>query len=267
MTSVCTRDPFFVAVEASGFERDHIAGLAAGRYAAIQVADFLPAQICSDVLTALARVPFDAYDTKRVDPPVFRFGIGVSDHRVDGVLAETYWTALDSSRQAWSALPLDYDPFDLCRAGLGRDWPGAVRIARSGGRELGPGVAREPNQGFQVHFDDSIREFPGRLVDVNLVAQFAFNLYLSVPEDGGQTIVWRHRWGPGDESFRLPDSYGYRSAVVGESESFTLSPAVGQALLFDPRNYHAVLPSRGGRRIGLGFAVGLTDSGELHMWG
>ncbi len=267
MTSVCARDPFFVAVTASGFRRDHIAGLAAGRYAAIQVADFLPAQTCSEILAALRRVPFDAYDTKRVDPPVFRFGVGVSDHRVAGQLGETYWPALDSSREAWARLRLDYDPFALCRDNLGRDWPGPVRVGRCADRELGPGVAREPNQGFQVHFDDSIREFDGKLVDAHLVAQFAFNLYLSVPEEGGQTVVWRHRWAPGDESYRLPASYGYHRDVVGDAESFVLQPSVGQALLFDPRNFHAVLPSAGARRIALGFAVGLTDSGELHVWG
>ncbi|WP_405491336.1 2OG-Fe(II) oxygenase [Nocardia sp. NBC_00511] len=267
MTSVRARDPFFVAVTATGFDRDHIAGLAAGRYAAVQVADFLPAQTCSELLAALRRVPFDAYDTRRVDPPVFRFGVGVSDHRVEGALDETYWKALDSSNAAWSELDLDHDPFELCRSGLGARWPGRVRVAHHDRRELGAGVAREPNQGFQVHFDDSIREFADGLVDDHLVAQFAFNLYLSVPERGGQTVVWRHRWAPGDEEFRLPASYGYQRDVVGDAESFVLQPRIGQALLFDPRNFHAVLPSHGDRRIALGFAVGLTDSGELLTWG
>ena len=132
---------------------------------------------------------------------------------------------------------------------------------------MGAGVAREPNGGFQVHFDDALREFSGNLLDANLVAQFAFNLYLSVPELGGETVVWRHRWQPSDESFRLPHSYGYSVDVVGEAELLELKPMIGDALLFDPRNFHAVRPSHGARRVALGFAVGLSDSGELLAWG
>jgi hypothetical protein len=99
------------------------------------------------------------------------------------------------------------------------------------------------------------------------VAQFAFNLYLSVPEVGGETVVWRHRWNPDDEAFRLPGSYGYAEAVVGESESFELKPAVGEALLFNPRNFHAVRASHDSRRVALGFSIGLSDTGELLTWG
>lgn len=204
---------------------------------------------------------------KRVDPPVMRFGVGVSDHRPDGKLLDSYWVALDASRAAWTALRLPFDPFELCRDALGAHWPGTVEVGRHGGRELGPGVAREPNQGFVVHFDDALREFRESLLDVNLVAQFAFNLYLSVPETGGETVVWRHRWEPPDEAFRLPYSYGYSDKVVGAAESFELKPAIGQALLFNPRNFHAVRPSNDSRRIALGFSIGLSDTGELLTWG
>jgi hypothetical protein len=118
-----------------------------------------------------------------------------------------------------------------------------------------------------VHYDDALREFTGNLLDANLVAQFAFNLYLSVPEHGGETVVWRHRWNPADEACRLPNSYGYAEDVVGDAESFEIKPVVGEALLFDPRNFHAVRPSLDGRRIALGFSVGMTDCGELLTWG
>ncbi|GAA1162869.1 hypothetical protein F4556_000449 [Kitasatospora gansuensis] len=260
-------DPYFAAVDAKGFGRAQIADLAAGRCAAIRVKDLLPAQSCRAVLTALQTARFDTYGTERVYPPVLRFGVGVSDHRQDGRLVESYWAALDGHRRQWSGLGLPFDPFGLCRDALGRDWPNPVVIGRSGGRELGAGVAREPNQGFQVHFDDAVREFTGDLLDAPLVAQFAFNLYLSVPERGGETVVWRHRWQPSDETYRLPNSYGYAPEVVDGVESFELKPTVGEALLFDPRNFHAVRPSQDERRIALGFSVGLSDTGALLVWG
>ncbi len=267
MTSESVHDPFFRAVTSSAFKREQIEDLAAGRCAAVRVPDFLPKAMCEQTLRALENAVFDTYGRQRVDPPVMRFGIGVSDHRTDGVLAETYWEALEGHRRAWQGLGLPFDPFRECRDALGREWPAGVHVGRRGGKELGSGVAREPNQGFQVHFDDSLREFTGNLLDETLVAQFAFNLYLSVPRAGGETVVWRHRWQPADESHRLTGSYGFSPSVTSGGESFELKPGVGEALLFDPRNYHAVRPSRDGRRIALGFSLGLGVSGQLLAWG
>lgn len=266
MSAICAHDPFFIAVTAAEFERDRIADLAAGRCAAIRVPELLPADRCAGLLRALTAMPFDSYGKNRVYPPVLRFGVGVSDHRQDGMVADTYWPALAEGVEAWSALGLSFEPFDLCRSAIGAHWPHPVRVGRRGGRELGAGVARQPNQGFIVHFDDAIREFSGNLLDANLVAQFAFNLYLAVPRVGGETVVWRHRWHPADERHRLPGSYGYADNVVDGAECFELKPSVGEALLFDPRNFHAVRPSQDSRRIALGFSVGLTDNGELWTW-
>jgi hypothetical protein len=263
---VDVHDPFFFPVTSTAFDRDRIADLAAGRCAAIRAPDLLPREQCGEVLSALSAAPFAAYGSKRVYPPVMRFGVGVSDHRRDGKVADTYWPALEESNKAWLRLGLSFDPFEFCRSAIGASWPHAVRVGSRDGRKMGAGVAREPNQGFIVHFDDANREFSGNLLDVNLVAQFAFNLYLSMPQMGGETVVWRHRWRPGDEQHRLPGSYGYSKDVIGEEECFELKPAVGEGLLFDPRNFHAVRPSRDSRRIALGFSLGFADTGELWAW-
>lgn len=267
MSSGHLQDQFFSVVDSSAFTTELIEDLAAGRVAAVRVADFMPRAMCERTLKALEAASFDTYGKQRVEPAVMRFGVGVSDHRSDGVVVDGYWTAVDEARAAWLGLDLPADPFQQCRDALSAAWPGGVRVGSRGGREMGAGVAREANQGFRVHFDDAAREFSGNLLDSTLVAQFAFNLYLSVPEVGGETVVWRHRWQPSDEALRLPDSYGFSEEVVEGAESFELKPSVGEALLFDPRNYHAVRPSRNVRRIALGFAVGLTDTGELLTWG
>ncbi|WP_405593780.1 proline hydroxylase [Streptomyces sp. NBC_01410] len=233
----------------------------------MRVPEFVPKAVCEEILHALENAPFDSYGRQRVQPPVMRFGVGVSDHRAEGGVAEGYWSAVEAARRAWQRLGLPYDPFEECREALSADWPGAVAVGRRGGREMAPGVAREPNYGFRVHFDDALREFEGDLLDATLVAQFAFNLYLSVPETGGETVIWRHRWHPRDETFRLPQSYGYAEGAVGDAESVEIKPRVAEALLLDPRNFHAVRAGRGARRIALGFSMGLTATGELLTWG
>ncbi|UQW99581.1 proline hydroxylase [Streptomyces sp. RerS4] len=251
---------------APAFTHEVLADLAAGRCAAVRVPGFLSRERCREVLGALREREFDSYGKARVDPPVMRFGVGVSDHMAAGEVADGYWKALEGHREAWEGLGLSFDPFRFSREALAAHWPPGVAVGRRGGRELGDGVAREPNQGFQVHFDDALREYTGDLLDVPLVGQFAFNLYLSVPPSGGETVLWRHRWQPEDEAYRLPASYGYDEAVVRGAESFELTPRVGEALLIDPRYFHAVRPSHGGRRIALGFAVGLGTSGQFLTW-
>jgi hypothetical protein len=137
-------DPFFFPVAANEFERDHIADLAAGRCAAIRVSGLLTRAQCDQVLGALCAAPFGSYAAKRVYPPVMRFGVGVSDHRREGKVAETYWSAVAQSNSAWQGLGLPFDPFELCRSAIGAQWPHAVCVGRRGGREMGAGVAREP---------------------------------------------------------------------------------------------------------------------------
>ncbi|WP_090947353.1 2OG-Fe(II) oxygenase [Nonomuraea jiangxiensis] len=267
MAAAHEHDPFFVPVTADRFERRLLADLAAGRCAAIRVHDFFSPAECEVVMRALLDVEFATYGRARVQPEVMRFGVGVSDYRRDGRISEEFWAAVDEGRRAWEALNLPFDPFALCRSRLGADLPQQVEVGRHDGHAMSPGVAREPNQGFLVHFDDAQREFPGGFLDENVVCQFAFNLYLSVPEEGGETVVWRHRWHPTDDSHRPDGSYGFKEDVVGAAESFLMRPRKGEAVLLEPRNFHAVRPSKGGRRISLGFSVSMTDTGQLLTWG
>lgn len=267
MGRTASHDPLFKVVTASSFQRGDIADLAAGRCVAIRVPDFLTESECAKLLESLLKAEFESYGSARVYPQVMRFGIAVSDFMNEGRLSQGYWDALDADASLTERLGLGFDPFSLCQERLGADLPQPVTAGTAAGRAFAPGVFREPNHGFQVHFDDARREFEDDLVDANLVAQFAFNLYLSVPPRGGETVMWRHLWRPEDEAFRLPNSYGYSEAVVGDAESIELKPAAREVLLLNPRYFHAVRPSEGARRISLGFSVGLTDTGQLLTWG
>lgn len=267
MDSAHLHDPFFRTVTAEEFRHADLAGLAAGRCAAVRVPHLQSADDCARVVEALQAVAFDSYGERRVQPAVMRFGVGVSDHRVDGRVTESYWPALEAAQESWRFLRLPFDPMARARQAIGENWPKGVTIGRHRGRALGAGVLREAPQGFRVHYDDAEREFEEALLGSPLVAQLAFNLYLSVPSTGGETVIWRKRWHPEDEKFRPPQSYGYTEDVVRQAERLEIRPAVGDGFLFDSRNYHAVRASSGSRRIALGFSLGLTANGDLLAWG
>ena len=258
-------DPLFVAVESAAFSRADVAGLVAGRLAAVRVPGLLSAARCQAITAALAAAPMDRYDESRVFPAVAKFGPAINDHRYAGELRDDYWDAARAAEKSWSVLGLADTPRELCLAAFRAGWPD-VAPGRRERRDMHVGIIREINDGLQVHYDDAVREYRGRLLDVDLVAQLAFNIYIRVPPAGGDTVLWRRRWQPDDEDLRIPGGYGYDESVVASTQSLTLRPTLGEGFLFDPRHYHTVRPASDGRRISIGCFVGLTDDGRLALW-
>jgi hypothetical protein len=149
-------------------------------------------------------------------------------------------------------------------ARLGSAWGAAVAPATIGGRAVFGGTLREINAGALIHYDDINREFPAGLFDQGIVAQLAFNVWVTVPTAGGATTVWRHRWEPADEQHR--QAYGYQPETVQHCQHVSLAPEPGDGLLFNPANFHAVEPNPTGRRIAFAFFLGLTPTGQLIAW-
>ena len=126
------------------------------------------------------------------------------------------------------------------------------------------GMIRETTGGMKMHWDEIARELPGTL-DQPVIAQLGFNWYLSMPKAGGATHIFRRRWQPADEQFR--DGYGYAEELAAEQPRVVVRPGTGDAVLFDPRNYHAVRGNEGpGRRVAISFFFGVTASGALQYW-
>lgn len=259
-------DPLFTAAEVSGFSDRLLAQLAAGTLAAVRVPRFLDTESCAAVLAGLGRLPVGDYDPQRVPTPIVRFGPALNDYRrPDGTLdAYRYWPVADAARVAWQRAGMRPDPIAVSLARLGSAWGAAVCPATIGGRPVFGGTLREINAGALVHFDDVNREFPRGVFDQQVVAQLAFNAWVAVPASGGETSVWRRRWEPGDEVHR--QAYGYAKCTIEHAQSITLAPELGDGLLFNPNNFHAVQPNPGQRRIAFAFFLGLTTTGQLICW-
>ncbi|NML55652.1 2OG-Fe(II) oxygenase [Streptomyces sp. R302] len=258
-------DPLFSAASATTFTEGHLARLASGALAAVRVPQFLSPESCRTAMDAVDRLPTAAYDPRRVPTPIVRFGPALNDYRTDGGLdASRYWADADAARAAWHRCGMRPDPITVSLARLGSAWGAAVTPATIGGRPVFGGTLREINSGALIHYDDINREFPNGLFDQQIVAQLAFNVWVSAPLTGGETTVWRHRWEPADEQHR--EAYGYKPCTVEHSQSVSLTPELGDALLFNPTNYHAVGPVSGGRRIAFAFFLALTTTGQLIAW-
>jgi hypothetical protein len=259
-------DPLFVALDAEQFTERHIAALAAGVTAAVRIPNFLTPDDCAALLQTANRLPTGDHDPARVSTPIVRFGPALNDYRRDdGTLdADRYWTAAEAALVAWHRARLRPDPVAVALARLGAAWRAAVVPATIGGRHVFGGTLREIDNGALVHYDDVNREYPSGVFDQQVTAQLAFNVWVEVPTVGGAMSVWRRRWEPGDEAHR--EAYGYANHVVDRVQSVTLAPRLGDALLFNPNNLHAVEPNPGHRRIAFAFFLGLTTTGALIAW-
>ncbi len=245
-------------------EPQHLCRLAAGVLGAVRIPGFFTATECDDVMEGLETCELGAYDEQFVQPRVAKLGPAAYDFYDHAGLTGEYWMAAQQAATSRSGLLRGTDPLTLAMQRLSAAWGADVLPATSGGRTMFSGMIREINQGAKVHFDEVVREFPGCL-DIEPVAQLAFNCYLAMPPAGGESVVYRRRWKPTDENHR--DTYGYeRSLVEGEPVASVLARK-GDGMFFDCRNYHLVRPNiGGGRRVTLSFFVGIQASRPLQIW-
>lgn len=251
----------FDVEEAAELQRGHLIRLAAGVSGGVVVRSYFLAAECIAIMSAVDNCEFDSYN-EVVVPRIAKLGPTAFEFHTEQALDPRYWAAARSGRSTRAALLRGKDPMQPALDRVARAWGKPVRYATCGGRPLFGGLIREINGGARMHFDELVREMPNTLDDIP-IAQLAFNCHLSVPEAGGEMVVYRRRWRPADEHAR--DGYGYDPGLVADEPRAEIRAARGDAVLFDPRNYHLVRPATG-RRVTLSFFLGVLADGALVAW-
>ncbi|MDB1089558.1 phytanoyl-CoA dioxygenase family protein [Streptomyces sp. ACA25] len=259
-TEAMTVHTLFDAVETSEPTRAQLTGLAAGTTGALHIRGFFSPAECDSVVRGIEEHPMGSY---RFTPPMAKLGPAAYDYYKTGALGSEYFEQAEHDARVRSTLLAGSDPLTVALDRLSRAWGSPVEPARAQGRPLFAGLIREINNGARTHFDEISRECPTAL-DETPVAQLAFNCHLTVPEGGGEAVISRRRWKPSDEAHR--EGYGYSSRLVEDEPTVTLTPRLGDAVLFDPRNFHSVGRLTGGRRVTLSFFLGLRADGVLTVW-
>ncbi|ANZ18055.1 hypothetical protein [Streptomyces noursei] len=259
----------FQAIEVDTLERKNLELLAAGTLGAMRVRDFFTPEQCAEIMRSLEDCEMGSYDEQLVQPRVPKLGPATYDYYTryaDKQLPDAYWEHTEQSNKSRATLLFGGDPLDAATEKIGKAWGGPIANATSEGRAMFAGMIRESIKGVRMHFDEIVREIPGA-VDEPPICQLAFNVHLAMPESGGDTTIYRRRWKPTDELPENRDSYGYAEHIAADEPALTVRAAVGDAMFFDPRNYHIVRPNTAeGRRVTLSFFVGITGSGKLIVW-
>ncbi|MFD8363459.1 hypothetical protein ACFW9V_22640 [Streptomyces hygroscopicus] len=257
-------DTLFDAAVVTELERGLLERLCAGVLGAIQVKEFFTADQCAQLLDGLSVHEMGSYDERVLLPRMSKLGPVAYDFYQADELGPLYWAEVAAAREVRAILMGGADPLCAATDKLRAAWGGDVRPAKAQGREMFAGIIREIAYGARLHFDEVNREFPG-VMDEPPISQLAFNCHLSMPEFGGEAVIHRRRWSPEDETMR--EGYGYAEAVAAGVPAVSVRPSVGDAILFDPRNYHLVRENEGsGRRITFSFFIGVTGRDHLTVW-
>ncbi|MGH3169821.1 MAG: hypothetical protein ACRDN0_28570 [Trebonia sp.] len=235
-----------------------------GVIGALTIPEFFSPDECRALMSGLEGCQLDCYDEALLTPRIGKLGPSAYDFYKDGRFSGEYRAQVKNSTAARSALLSGDDPADIAIGRLRAIWGGPVEVGRVGGKSMFAGLIREITRGARAHRDEVATQFPG-VLDEEPMAQLVFNCYTQLADEGGELVVYKRRWQPEHEESR--DGYGYQQDLVDDAPVLTVQPTLGAAVIFDPRNYHKVLPSGAGReRITLSFFIGVTADGALLIW-
>ena len=127
-------------------------------------------------------------------------------------------------------------------------------------RSMKPGVP------LKAHHDMFGRHAPDTPEAASLISQFGVNVYVDVPEVGGELAMWNTEIS--DEEFleQRGDDYAIPLEQLG-AHDFSVKPKVGDLILFNARKLHAVLSGKGTDRLTLSTFLGFRGEAEpLTVW-
>ncbi|MCG6121627.1 MAG: hypothetical protein MEP57_02785 [Microvirga sp.] len=255
--------------------------LAAETIDLIHVPGFCPPDFCADLADAVAA--HQALEAYRTQSALKRLGMGFVDVGTDPQALGRYQAqALSGTRAPRALVYPRMTPIDHLRLILDEIWPAGAMIERIRGATAFVGAYRviEPGAAMLPHNDRLARmlaALPGGAPDVapdgpaapadscGMSAQLAVNIYLDMPEAGGDIELWLRHPTP-DEDALIGADDGLPSAAL-EPPRLVFRPAVGDLLIFNARLIHNVAPGIGGRRVSASCFIGCRGTARpLSVW-
>ncbi len=149
-------------------------------------------------------------------------------------------------------------------------WPYGLETFSYQGFPLHRAVARTIAGGSgEPHDDHLAKEVPEDPVGSTVQTQLGVNLYLGVPDEGGELEGWHRRLTQEEyDAFRNLEeklAYGIRREAIGDAH-WEIKPGLGDLILFMNSEVHAIRASQGARTT-WGFFLGYRgDSKPLIIW-
>lgn len=114
-----------------------------------------------------------------------------------------------------------------------------------------------------VHVDYAKQDSDGWSI-AEAGVQLAWNLYLRVPDKGGELLLWDKLWEPEDDRYQVSNSYYYDEKVVSGVQKLRASVCPLEVIIINSQNYHAVANAED--RLAFGSFISVFDGNRLRFW-
>ena len=184
----------------------------------------------------------------------------IYDAKIDDPSVDEYYNSAKINMKLMRDLSYPaIGPIDKLRLDLDENFKNGATIASFQGKKMMAGIGRITKANLshlsaeQPHFDALPNKF------ANLDLQLAANIYLKVPTSGGELELWDVpavdplAQVPEDWRGQLPDSY-------------KISPAIGDLVMFNCRRPHAIGVFEGEDRVSMQLFIGHIKNQSLMLW-
>jgi hypothetical protein len=232
----------------------------------LRIPGFITDDACRDISKGLKSTGYDDYLNA---PSVGRIGMSYFETGRKQEIVDLYFaTALQNIRVLRQACYPHPCPIDTLRCVLDEVWPAGCGLQTLYDKKMFVGLSRcmQPGVPLLAHHDMFGRHAPGTPEAISLISQFAINVYVDVPQIGGELAMWMDEIS--DEEFlkRRGDNYGIPLGRLPEPD-MKVKPVEGDLIVFNARKLHAVLPGVGCDRITLSGFLGNRGQGKrLTVW-
>jgi hypothetical protein len=160
-------------------------------------------------------------------------------------------------------------PIDMLMIDLNKIWNAGCTLENLHGENMFVGLLRVLDEDTPIHpHQDLLRRDAKTAINAyTQITQLAANIYLNMPEIGGELQLWKD--GCNDEEYKRlltpGDYYVERSKI--EEPLLTIKPQAGELVLFNPTKYHAVTAGKGAKRVSVSCFIGYRgEYNPLTLW-
>lgn len=250
----------WINYEVNILNNETITALFNNEIACIRIKNFYSEKKTTKVINLIQSIGLDSY--QYVYPPINK--IGITQYEYANVDKKYYFDNVKKANEIQKPI---YNVFSEVLSFIEKKTNIECSIAyeKDLQKEYFAGLIRQINQAL-LHIDFAPRD--AEKWDISKIdSQIAWNLFLSLNKDGGETVIYNREWKKNDdELYKIKDSYGYTYEVIANCEKVVCKPNVGDLVLHNSRNYHEVMRSESiNQRITMSSFCGRLES-EIIFW-